>query len=305
MRLLITGASGLLGLNLSLLAYELGYEVVGFVNTHPLQGVPFDVQIVDLLDTSAALTVLEESQPDAIVHCAALADLSEAEKSPSLAQRINVDVSGVIAKATSTWGIPLIHISTDAIFDGNKGSYIETDPPNPLSVYARSKLAGELTVQESNPDALIARVVFYGWSLSGRRSLSEFFYNNLMDEKTVKGFVDTFFSPLYVEDLSEILLDMLARKLKGIYHVVSSEHLSKYDFGVRIAEKFGFNPELIEPINMSEIKRNAPRSLDLSMKPDKLQNDLGYDLPTIDSGIDRFYKRWEQGYHHKIQAFST
>ena len=305
MRLLITGASGLLGLNLSLLAQNLGYDVMGFVHSHPLQSAPFDVRRVNLLDTQAALSAMDDSQPDAIIHCAALANLGEAERLPSLAHALNVDVPGMIAEAAFDRGIPLIHISTDAVFDGSKGDYIETDPPNPLSVYARTKLAGERIVQEKNPDALIARVVFFGWSLSGKRSLSEFFYNHLKDDQSVKGFIDTFFSPLYVEDLGEILLDVLEKGLHGNYHVVSSESLSKYDFGVRIAKRFGFDPGLIEPVKMNDIRREAPRSLNLTLKPDKLQTNLGYNLPTIEGGIDRFYERWVQGYHRKIQAFSN
>lgn len=303
--MLITGASGLLGLNLSLLAQDLGHEVVGFVHSHPLQGTPFSIRVVDLLDTPSALKAVEESKPDAIIHCAALADLGKAEESPSLAQELNVDVPGMISEAASNWNIPLIHISTDAVFDGKMGGYIETDPPNPLSVYARTKLAGERIVQERNPDALIARVVFYGWSLSGQRSLSEFFYNHLKDGQPVKGFTDTLFSPLYVEDLGRILLRMLKKKLKGIYHVVSPECLSKYDFGIRIAERFGFDPGLIEPVKMREIKREAPRSLNLTLAPGKLQADLGISLPSIEAGIDRFYERWEQGYHLRLQAFSN
>jgi len=305
MRLLITGASGLLGLNLSFLANNLGYDVVGLVHSHPLQGVPFTVRVVDLLNTINAIKIVEESQPNAIIHCAAVADIREAEKSPSLTRRLNVDVPGIIATTAFNRGIPLIHISSDAVFDGTKGDYIENDPPNPLSVYAHSKLAGERIVQKSNPNALIARVVFYGWSLSGNRSLSEFFYNHLQDGKPVKGFIDTFFSPLYVEDLGEILLEMLEKELKGLYHVVSPESLSKFDFGVKIAEKFGYDPGLIEPINMSEIKREAPRSLNLTLNPNKLQDDLGHKLPSVKSGIDRFYKRWEEGYHLKLQAFSN
>ena len=303
MRLLITGASGLLGINLSLKAVELGYEVTGFVHSHPLRGVPFQVRAVDLLDTPAALMTMAESQPEAVIHCAALADMREAEKSPSLAQRLNADVPGMIAEWTFKQGIPLIHISTDAVFDGKQGGYVETDPSNPLSVYAKSKLAGERLVQESNPKAIIARVVFYGWSLSGQRSLSEFFFNNLKNNRTVRGFIDTFFSPLYVEDLGGILLEMLIKEFSGIYHVVSSENMSKYEFGVQIAEKFGYNSRLIEPVKMSDIRRDAPRSLNLTLKPDKLQKELGREMPSINSGIDRFFRRWEQGYHTKLDNF--
>jgi dTDP-4-dehydrorhamnose reductase len=295
----------LLGVNLSLLAHDLGYEVVGLVYTHPLIDVPFKVQTVDLLDTTDALNKIIEIQPDGIIHCAAIANLTEAERAPALTQRLNVDVPGAIAGSAYEWSVPFIHISTDAVFDGVKGDYIETDSPHPLSVYARSKLAAEHIVQELNPNALITRVVFYGWSISGNRSLSEFFYNHLKAGVRTKGFVDTIFSPLNVSDLSEILLEMLERKLTGLYHVVSPEHLSKYDFGIRIAKRFGFDPDLIEPVKMSEIKREAPRALNLSLNPARIQTDLGHDLPSVDSGIDRFYKGWEQGFHLQLQNFST
>jgi dTDP-4-dehydrorhamnose reductase len=304
MRLLVTGASGLLGLNLGLLAHHLGYDVVGLVHSHQLQGVPFKIEAVDFLETENALATIKGLQPDAIIHCAAIANLHQAEKFPDLAQKLNADVPGELAEAAFEWSVPFLHISTDAIYDGKKGAYVETDPPNPLSVYARSKLAGEHRVQEANPNALIARVVFYGWSLSGNRSLSEFFYNNLKDQIPHKGFIDTFFSPLYVEDLAEILLEMLVKNLKGVYHVVSPEHLSKYEFGVRIAEKFGFDPNLVQPIKMSEMKREAPRSLKLILDPGKVQKDLGHPLPSVDTGIDRLYQRWQEGYHLKLQSFS-
>ncbi|KUK93898.1 MAG: Putative dTDP-4-dehydrorhamnose reductase [Anaerolineaceae bacterium 46_22] len=304
MRLLVTGASGLFGLNLGLLAHHLGYDVVGLVHSHQLQGVPFKIEAVDFLETENALATIKGLQPDAIIHCAAIANLHQAEKFPDLAQKLNADVPGELAEAAFEWSVPFLHISTDAIYDGKKGAYVETDPPNPLSVYARSKLSGEHRVQEANPNALIARVVFYGWSLSGNRSLSEFFYNNLKDQIPHKGFIDTFFSPLYVEDLAEILLEMLVKNLKGVYHVVSPEHLSKYEFGVRIAEKFGFDPNLVQPIKMSEMKREAPRSLKLILDPGKVQKDLGHPLPSVDTGIDRLYQRWKEGYHLKLQSFS-
>ncbi|MDY6845547.1 MAG: SDR family oxidoreductase [Chloroflexota bacterium] len=303
MRLLITGASGLLGLNLSLQAHNLGYDVVGLVHSHLLRGVPFDIKAVDLLDTRKALAIMKDLQPDAIIHCAAIANLHDAEEAPDLTQKLNVDVPGMIAEAAFGWGLPFLHISTDAIFDGKQGVYVESDPPNPLSVYARSKLAGERLVQEANPDALIARVVFYGWSLSGNRSLSEYFYNHLKDQVPHKGFTDTYFCPLYVEDLGEVLIEMLEKELKGVYHVVSPEHLSKYEFGVRIAKKFGFDPTLIEPVKMSNIKRDAPRSLNLVLDPGKVEKDLGCQMPSVDSGIDRLYRRWQEGYHRKLQRY--
>ncbi len=305
MHLVVTGASGLLGLNLSLLAVEQGHAVTGLVHSHDLHGVPFNVQAVDLLSGAKALAAIEALRPDAVIHCAALASLNAAEKAPDLAARLNGEVPGLLAGAARRWGLPFVHISTDAVFDGQRGGYVEEDPVHPLSIYAQTKLAGEQAVLSEYPQAAVARVVFYGWSLSGKRSLSEFFFNSLKAGRPINGFSDTFFSPLYVEDLAGLLLEMLSAGLNGIYHVVSPEHLSKYDFGVRIAKKFGLEADLITPVRMAELKRNAPRSLQLVLKPDKLAAALGHDLPGIEAGLEKLYQRYLAGYPTRLQSFAV
>ncbi len=304
MRLIVTGASGLLGLNLSLVAQARNYDVTGLIHDHTLREVPFAIHQVDLLEKERSLKAIAEAQPDAIIHCAALASLNAAEEAPELAARLNGEVPGVLAAAAHRWGIPFIHISTDAVFDGREGGYMETDPVNPLSVYARTKLAGERAVLSAHPDAVVARVVFYGWSLSGRRSLSEFFFNHLSQGKAIKGFVDAFFCPLYVEDLALLLLEMLEARLRGIYHVVSPEHLSKYDFGVGIAEQFGLDASLIEPVRMMAMDRGAPRSLKLILKPDRLAAALGRTLPSIADGVMHLHHRYETGYPARLRRFA-
>jgi dTDP-4-dehydrorhamnose reductase len=304
MRLLVTGASGLLGLNLSLFAAREGYEVTGLVNSRGLQGVPFDVRRVDLLDIDSALVVMETSRPEAIVHCAAVANINAAEKQPDLARELNAVVPGRLAAAAGHWGIPYVQISTDAVFDGQRGGYTENDATHPLSVYARSKLAGEQAVQFMNPEAMIVRTVFYGWSLSGTRSLAEFFYNKLYAGEHLQGFSDTLFCPLYVEDLAAIILEMLSCELTGIYNVVAPDNLSKYEFGVRIARLFGFNPDLITPVQAQDLDRGAVRSLNLTLSPERVQDALGHIIPGVDQGLALFYRRWQEGYPYQLQAYA-
>jgi len=305
MRLLVTGASGLLGLNLSLVAARQGQAVTGLVHSRSLQDVPFEVRQVNLLETVQALAAIEASQPEAIIHCAAIASINAAEQQPELTWELNAEVPGRLAESAKAWGVPFMHISSDAVYDGQTGDYRETDYTDPLSVYARSKLAGEQAVQAANPDAIIARTVFYGWSLSGKRSLAEFFFNKLMAGEPLKGFTDTVFCPLYVEDLAETLLEMISKQLTGVYNVVAPEHLSKFDFGVRIAQRFGFNPDLITPVRAEDENRLAPRSLNLSLNTDKLQAALGHALPSVDEGLERFYDRWTEGYPQTLQAYQA
>jgi dTDP-4-dehydrorhamnose reductase len=143
-RLLITGASGLLGLNFAMQAAgDSRYVVTGVVNHNELAGVPFRVVQADLGRPQAVAELLERTRPDVVIHCAALANLEDCEAQPELAWRLNGVVPGELAAAAAQAGVRLVHISTDAVFDGQRGNYREEDTPNPLGVYARSKLAGE------------------------------------------------------------------------------------------------------------------------------------------------------------------
>jgi len=305
MRLLVTGATGLLGLNLSLVANEQGYVVTGLAHARMLQGAPFELISIDLLNSKDALKAIEAFRPDAIIHCAAIANMDTARAKTNMTIQLNAEIPGILADAADRWGTRFLHISTDAVFDGRKGDYVESDPTNPLSIYACSKLAGERAVQDANPHAIIARVVFFGWSLSGSRSLSEFFFNHLKAGEPVKGFTDTLFSPLYVEDLASTLLELVKTDLAGVFHVVSPEKLSKYAFGTRIAKRFGFDPGLIKPIRGSDIERGASRSLNLHLRPDKVQAALGHALPSVDVGIDKLYQRWEEGYPNFLKSLAA
>src|SRR5512135_3494715 len=156
MRILITGASGLLGLNLALDAARAN-EVIG-VDRNPLPSAPFRVVQADLLEQDAFNRLLADFKPDAVVHCAALADLEACESSPDLALRMNSGMAHGVAQGCARRNIRLIHISTDAVFSGRRGgAYVETDVPDPRGVYAITKFEGERAVLQAYPGASIAR----------------------------------------------------------------------------------------------------------------------------------------------------
>jgi dTDP-4-dehydrorhamnose reductase len=191
-------------------------------------------------------------------------------------------------------------VSTDAVFDGQRGEYTEDDTPNPLSIYAQTKYDSEQAVASANPDAIIARVNLFGWSLSGKRSLAEFFYYNLQAHKPVKGFTDVYFCPLLANDLAQIFLEMVDKGLKGLYHVVSRECITKYDFGVRISRQFGLDSTLILPTSVTEGGLQAARSPNLTLKSDKLADAINRSLPGLSTGIERFYALYQQSYPQKL-----
>ena len=299
-RILVTGASGLLGLNLALKASR-QHEVVGVVKLNRLMNVPFEQMSADLGSPDEVQRVLAFSRPDWIVHCAAMANLEDCEKTPTRAARINAWLPGYLAEQAGWLGARFLHISTDAVFDGETGNYQEIDTPNPLSIYARTKLEGEHAALTANPQALVARVNFYGWSLRGQRSLAEFFYNSLSAGQNVRGFTDIFFCPLVVNELADLLMEMLGQGLCGVYHTVSSESISKYAFGVAIANRFGLDASLITPTSWKEGGLTARRSPNLTLSTKKLATALGHPLPEIAPGIERFYLLHQAGYPQQIQ----
>ncbi len=301
-RLLVTGASGLLGINLAL-RESTRRDVIGVTHSHSLLGVPFPLHSIDLASQGAIDNLLNESQPDAVIHCAAMANIDECEKSPHQAEQVNALVPGRLAAACRNRSIRLVHLSTDAVFDGTRGNYLETDTPNPLSVYASTKLKGEKEVLDACPEAVIARVNFYGWSLTGKRSLAEFFFNNLAEGKTVNGFTDVEFCPLFVDHLAELLIRLAEGDFSGIYHVVSPISLSKFEFGCKIAGMFGFDKNLITPVSVMDGGLTARRSPRLTLNTQKLHEALKQEIPGVDEGIRAFARQQMEGYPQQLQSY--
>ena len=303
-RILITGASGLLGLNLALEA-AMEHTIIGQVHHHNLVSEAFTIVQKDLLAPGAMQRLLDDTQPEWVIHCAALANVDACEVDPLQARQLNTVIPEKLAHYVARGGARLLHVSTDAVFDGERGQYSENDSPNPLSVYARSKLEAERQVAQANPQAIIARVNLFGWSLSGKRSLSEFFFNNLQSGDAVMGFTDVFFCPMLANHLAEFFLKMLDANLSGLYHVVGSDCISKYQFGVNIARKFGLDERLIAPKSVDEAGLRAPRSPNLTLRIDKLIHDLGASPPSLSTGIERFYTLYQQGYPQRIKQMGN
>jgi len=302
-RILITGASGLLGLNTALEAAPV-HTVFGQVNSRPLRTIAFKVIQANLLAPGAVQRLLDQTQPEWVIHCAALANLEACEADPALAQELNSEVPRLLAEHVARSGARLLHVSTDAVFDGARGDYSELDVPNPLSVYARSKLAGEQAVAQADPSAIITRVNLYGWSATGRRSLAEFFVNNLTAGKPGKGFTEVFFCPLLANHLGQIFLEMLEAGLSGLYHVVSGESRSKYEFGIAIARRFGLNESLIQPVSVQDGGLVARRSPNLTLDIHKLVHHLGHVLPSFSCGLGQFYTLYQQGYPQMLKQMA-
>ncbi len=300
---LVTGASGLLGANLIIEALD-DHQVVGVCYQHGMAVRGAEIVSADLSRAGVARELLQTYQPDWVVNAAAATSLEMCEDDPEMAFRLNGDMAGHVAEAAEQVDAGLIHISTDAVFDGQQGDYIESDEPHPLSVYAESKLAGERVVANEHPDAAIVRTNFYGWNLQPKQSLAEMFLGLLENGVRCRGFTDVFVNTILVNDLVQVLLKMIAAGVSGTYHVGGGECISKYDFGIHLAETFDLDGSLIEPISVDQMNFKARRAKQLCMKGDKIERKLGIKLPSIDAGLMRFRGLRENGYAECLKEYS-
>ncbi len=301
-RILITGVSGLLGLNLAQEKMDT-HEIIG-VDRGKLTKAPFKIIKMDLLNSGAVDSVLDSAEPNWVINCAALADIDACEDTPELARLLNTDLPTQLAKACFKRGVKFLHLSTDAVFDGQRdGFYSELDVPNPQGVYAKTKLEGEHAVLTEDPNGIVARVNFYGWSLSGRRSLGEFFFNNLTNNKSMSGFTDAIFCPMLVNDTARVLVRMLQKNLSGLYHLVGTQAMSKYQFGVEIARKFSLRESDISPRSIHTSNLSVKRSHNLSLSTNKVVMDLGTPIPEFSTGLNEFFTQSQQGYPQKIRSY--
>ena len=226
---------------------------------------------------------LEKQNCETIINCIALADSEECESNTELAYWVNCELPGILSTVSKSLGSKFVHISTDAVFDGTASFRTEQDNPSPLSVYGKSKWDGEKLVLLNNPESIVARVNFFGRS-NNKASLFDFFYESFNSEKIPIGFTDVYFTPLYTEHLVHAILELITLDARGLLHVVGSERISKFDFGVMVAEMFDLPDTFIRRGKMNGTPGATIRPLDLSLSNDKIKS-LGVILPSVRDGL--------------------
>ena len=299
--IVITGASGLLGANLVLSAAEHGRQVYATYFRYKMRSAYANWVQLDLTDSAAVQIFLRRCRPRWIVHCAAITNVDWCQRNPAQAYKFNSEASRNLAATAKDIGSGIVYISTDSVFDGNSRSFAERDLPNPTNVYAASKLAGETAVQEEAESSLVLRTNIYGWNVQEKQSLAEWVIDKLEAGQTVPGFADVVFSPILANDLSEVILDMIALRLRGVYHVGGSEACSKYEFARHVAEVFGFDAALVHPTEVAGSGLGAPRPLNTSLNTDKVSRALNRPMPNTKSGIHRFKELRDTGYVENLR----
>ena len=285
-KVLITGASGLLGANL-VRHYAPENETTGWYATRPITIDRANIEQIDLTDHSAVSRKLDRLQPDLIIHCAAATDVEWCERNPALAKAINEDATEFLAQQARDIGAKFVFTSTDSVFDGKTGHYSETDPAVPLNSYAAGKVRSEKVVRNVNPGALVIRSYFYGHSPSGNRSLLEWVLVRALVGDEVPGFTDSFFSPISVHDFADELDAAIDAGTSGLLHLGSSNAISKHEFARMVMEAYECDLSLLRPITVDDIGLKADRPRDTSLNVTLIESILGRPVPTVADGINR------------------
>jgi dTDP-4-dehydrorhamnose reductase len=213
--------------------------------------------------------------PDLVVHAAGLTHVDSCEADVPAAFDANTRIATVVAGVANRRSVPLIHISTDHLFDGTAPFRNEQADPHPLNAYAASKLAAEKSVLQECPSALVLRTNFFAWGSACRQSFSDWVIYGLRSGKELSMFDDVFFTPILADALVGCAQQLLDQGEKGIFNVVGTQRISKYDFGVALADVMQLPGELIRRGSVENAHLRAARPKDMSLSNDRLVKAIG------------------------------
>lgn len=271
---LVTGGSGLLGLNWALARRRTGRVVLGMHRrTVRIDGC--EVAEVRLDRAGEFAECLRRLRPAWVLHAAGLADVDRCEADPARAFEDNVGLASNVARACTDEGVHLVHVSTDHLFDGSRALVSEDEPMRPLNEYGRTKAEAESRVLAACPGALVVRTNFFGWGPAWRRSFSDFILDAGRRQQPVNAWVDVHHTPISVSALATAIESLVAAGTRGVVHAVGDERISKYDLAVLIARHFRLDPSFLRPARASEASGRVPRPLDMSLSNARLRSVLG------------------------------
>ena len=295
MKILVTGANGLLGQHLIKLLIEKNHEVTGMSRGAcrlPLKNIGnFNYFDVDLNDGEGMQVVIESAKPSVIVHAGAMTQVDECEKDHNACDLANINGTVNLIKAAEPFSEHLIYISTDFVFDGLRGNYTEEDRPGPVNYYGHTKLRSEELVRQTSMDwAIVRTCLVYGNTLDGTRSnIITWVKESLEQKKKIRVVNDQIRTPTYVEDLAKGILLAIEKRAKGVYHVSGNEILTPYQMAIETAEFFSLDKNLIEEVNASTFTQIAKRPLRTGFDISKAKNELGYLPMSFSEGLRKMF----------------
>jgi len=300
-KILIIGGSGLLALNWALAVRDV-YDVMLGLNRRNVKLTDVVSLNVNLESLNDIIHLLTNSRPALVINSAGLTSVEKCEIEPELAHQVNVIIASNIAKACSILGIKFVQISTDHLFSGRESFVSEDQFPDPVNVYGKTKAEAEFQVLDNNPNALVIRTNFYAWGTSYRSSFSDVIIKSLRNESPLTLFDDVFYTPILAEFVILTIHDLIKCNATGIFNIAGDQRISKYEFGLKIAEKFNLDYRLIMSGHIIDQPNLVTRPHDMSLSNIKLINFLGRHVGEIDQHITRLRQQELNGNLEEIRA---
>ncbi len=285
MRALVLGASGQLGQALYDLLKSKGHEVVG---THGSRA-SADVRL-DVTDYVRLEDLIIRLKPYVVVNCAAVTDVDNCEINRARCYAVNAEAVRHAARAARVVGSYLVHVSTDYVFDGEKGMYREDDLPNPVNYYGLTKLLGE-TYAMSYDYSLVLRTsgVYSGLKPNFPRLVIE----RLVSGQQVSAVEDSWYSPIHARQLALAIVELIEQRRTGVLHV-AGERVSRYELALKIAQAAGLPREYVTPVKLSDIRWRARRPRDSSLDVGRARAYLSFNFYSVEEGVKTLVEEAKQ-----------
>ncbi len=299
MKILITGSNGLLGQKLIyLMRSRSGVDLIatsrGENRTREKTGYRYFP--LDITDEKSVNALLDEVHPDCIINTAAMTNVDQCEIHREACRKLNVDAVSFLVSWSEKNGAHLVHLSTDFVFDGERGPYREEDEPNPLSYYAWSKLESERILQRSLASwAVLRTIIIYGVVDDEQRSNVVLWTKNSLEQhKTIHVITDQHRSPTLAEDLAKACETAAMKRATGIFHVCGREFMSILELVYRVADFFKLDKSYIHPVTSAELNQPARRPLRTGFILDKAIRELDYKPHSLAEGLELVKKQLEE-----------
>ena len=291
LKVMITGASSFLGRHVLNNLRGKSYDLYALRHAAPLpDGTFFKTIETDMEKPGSIATAASIVSPDVVLHIAAMTQTDLCEKEPERTRRINADATLELLDALNSKNTRFIYVSTDLVFDGLKGRYKESDNPNPLMVYSKTKLDAECFVKSWGDNYTILRVaLMYGPALGAKQSFAGWIESSIKKGKTTL-FEDEYRTPLYVDDAANALVLLIQNDYCGIMHLGGADRCSRYEFGVEFAAQGGYETSAICGMKINEAKLNYYRPPDVSLDSSLAKEVLKIDPLSIKEGIARYHQ---------------
>ena len=283
-KLLIVGGSGLLGKNLGRFgSSDSSVLATGFTNSQTLESVQVTL---DILHFKVAADLFESHEFDVVINCVGYTNVDKCEISPEASWALNVTAAHSLSALCKDTNTKLVHISTDHFWSEALSPRPENFDASSINQYGNNKLSAEEIVLTTNPDSLVIRTNFFGWGPRHKPSIVDWILQQLESKGQVNAFEDVFFSPVSISQLYLAINKLLEVNASGVVNVCSNESISKYDFAVLVAEKFGFKADQVKRVKIGDQGLLAPRPSYLSLDNSLLKSLTGFAPLSIEAMLD-------------------